>query len=170
MAKKKLVNLYIDAEWYLNQKVFLIGYSYNLRTFGQIYGKKLTKREFRKLFKKVTGSIFCYGPDVGMLEKFFKIKIRKKFRCVNLMKVFKDFIKIGSFKLKHLEQRFGIKRKVMKYKTNIYDIWKDWKNIIKKRVVLHYNREDVVNLVKLALKIFRKFSVTEEYLEKIRLK
>jgi uncharacterized protein YprB with RNaseH-like and TPR domain len=120
--------------------------------------------------KKVTGTIFCYGPDIGMLEKFFKIKIRKKYRCVNLMKVFKDFIKIGSFKLKHLEERFGIKRKVTKYKTSIFDIWKDWKIKFKKRKVLLYNREDVINLVKLAMKIFKKFKIAEEYLEKIRLR
>lgn len=85
------------------------------------------------------------------------------------MKVFKDFIKIGSFKLKHLEERFGIKRKVIKYKISIFQIWKDWKDVEMRKAVLHYNREDVINLVKLALKVFKKFKIAEEYLEKIRL-
>lgn len=170
MAKEKIVNLYIDAEWYLNQRIFLIGYSYDRKNFGQLYGKKLTPKNFKKLFAKVTGSVFCYGPDTGMLEKFFKWKFREKFRCVNLMKVFKDHIKTGSFKLKDLEHKFGIRRKVMKYKTSIFQIWGDWRNPKKKKAVLHYNRDDVVNLVILALTIFKKFKIRSMYLEKIRLK
>lgn len=170
MAQRKIIDLYIDAEWYLNQRIFLIGYSHDHKKCMQIYGRKLNSKIFRKLLKKVTGSIFCYGPDIGMLEKFFRIKIRKKFRCVNLMKVFKDTVKIGSFKLKHLEERFGIKRQVMKYKTSIFQIWNDWKNAERRKAVLHYNREDVINLVKLAMKIFKKFKIEEDYLERIRLK
>lgn len=170
MAQRRITDLYIDAEWYLNQRIFLIGYSHNHKKCMQIYGRKLNRNNFRRLLKKVTGTIFCYGPDIGMLEKYFRLKIRKKFRCVNLMKVFKDFIKIGSFKLKHLEERFGIKRKVMKYKISIFQIWKDWKDAEMKKAVLLYNREDVINLVKLAMKVFRKFNVETKYLEEIRLK
>jgi DNA polymerase elongation subunit (family B) len=170
MAKEKLVDLYIDAEWYLNQRIFLIGYSYDKKNFGQLYGKKLTPKNFKRLFDKVTGSVFCYGPDTGMLEKFFKWKFRNKYRCVNLMKVFKDFIKKGSFKLKDLEHKFGIRRNVIKYKTNIFQIWKDWRNPKRKKAVLLYNREDVVNLLRLALKIFRRFKIQTTYLEAIRLK
>ncbi len=40
----------------------------------------------------------------------------------------------------------------------------------KKNAVLVYNREDVVNLVKLALKIFRKFKIKDKYLDSIKLK
>jgi len=169
MANRKITDLYIDAEWYLNQRIFLIGYSHNQKKCSQIFGKKLTKRILQRILNRVTGTIFCYGPDIGMLEKFFKIQIRKKFRCVNLMKVFKDFIKIGSFKLKHLEERFGIKRKVIKYKISIFQIWKDWKDAEMRKAVLHYNREDVINLVKLAMKIFKKYKIAEQYLESIRL-
>lgn len=169
MAGKKVIDLYIDAEWYLNQRIFLIGYSYDRKNWGQLYGKKLTRKNFLRLLSKVTGSVYCYGPDVGMLEKFFKTKFRNKFRCVNLMKVFKDHLKKGSFKLKDVEQKFGIHRKVMKYKASIFDIWKDWRNPKKKKAVLHYNKEDVINLLKLALKIFKKFKITSKYLEKVRL-
>lgn len=170
MSKAKTVDLFIDAEWFMNQRIFLIGYAHDHKKCSQLYGRMLTKKNLKKILKKVTGYVYCYGPDIGILENFFKMKIRKKYRCVNLMKVFKDTIKIGSFKLKHLEERFGIKRKVMKYKTNIFQIWKDWKDKLKKKVVLTYNREDVINLVRLALKIFKKFKILEGYLEKIRLR
>jgi DNA polymerase elongation subunit (family B) len=170
MAKKKQVDLYIDAEWYLNQRIFLIGYSYDLKNFGQLYGSKLTLRNFKKILKKVDGYVFIYGPDIGMIEKFFGWKFRNRYRCVNLIKVFKDSIKKGRFKLKDVEQRFGIKRKVMKYKTDITTIWKDWRSPMKRKAVLLYNREDVINLVKLTLKIFAKYKVKTRYLNKIRLK
>ncbi|MBK9730303.1 MAG: ribonuclease H-like domain-containing protein [Chitinophagaceae bacterium] len=86
------------------------------------------------------------------------------------MKVFKDHIKTGSFKLKDLEHKFSIRRKVMKYKTSIFQIWGDWRNPKKKKAVLHYNREDVVNLVRLTFKIFKKYNVKSKYLDTIRLK
>ncbi len=105
-----------------------------------------------------------------MQEKFFKWKFRDKFRCVNLMKVFKDNIKTGSFKLKDLEHKFGIRRQVVKYKTCIFQIWRDWRNSTKKKAVLLYNKEDVVNLVRLALKIFRKYKIKDKCMDSIRLK
>ena len=40
----------------------------------------------------------------------------------------------------------------------------------KKKAVLLYNKEDVVNLVRLALKIFKKFKLKDKYLESIKLK
>ena len=169
MATTK-INLYVDAEWYLNQRIFLIGYSFDQKKFGQLYGKRLNRKNFQRLLQKVNGCIFCYGPDVGMLEKYFKLKLKSKYHCVNLMKVFKDHLKKGSFKLKDLEERFGLKRKVAKYKTSIFTIWKDWKDKIKKKAVLLYNKEDVVNLVKLTRIIFKRFKIEMEYLHEIRLK
>ncbi|MBK6481618.1 MAG: ribonuclease H-like domain-containing protein [Chitinophagaceae bacterium] len=69
-----------------------------------------------------------------------------------------------------MEHKFGIRRQVVKYKTSIFQIWRDWRNPTKKKAVLLYNKEDVVNLVKLALKIFKKFKIKWRYLEKIKLK
>lgn len=100
MAITKPVDLYLDAEWYINQRIFLIGYTYDHQTFGQLYGKRLTRKNFKKLLDKVTGTVYCYGPDTGMLEKFFKWKFRHKFRCVNLMKGFKDHIKRAALSLR----------------------------------------------------------------------
>jgi len=140
MSNGKIIDLYLDAEWYLNRRLFLIGYSHDHKNCKQIFGSKLTKKNFRRILKRVIGSILCYGPDIGMLEKFFGFRFRKKFRCVNLMKVFKDFIKIGNFKLKHLGEGLGIKRKVMKYKTSVGKIGK---TSLEKEGA-SYNQEDVI--------------------------
>jgi DNA polymerase elongation subunit (family B) len=165
-------NVFIDAEWYLSQHIFLVGYavtSGRKTKFGQLYGKQLTKPRFRKIVNLTTGFIFGYGPDVGMMEKFFSMKLRKKFYCVNLMKPFRDHLKLGSFKLADLEVKFKLVRKVVKYKQTIWHIWRDWKDPRKRVAVLTYNQEDVLNLVKLTRIIFRKFKITIEYLRSVRL-
>lgn len=165
----KQTNLFVDAEWYINQEIFLLGYAYDDAVCKQLYGKKLTRLAFKKILKRVSGYVYGYGPDIGMLEKFFAFRFRDKYKCVNLMKVFRDCIKKGSFKLKDLEEKFGIKRKVSKYKTSIFHIWKDWRNPRLKVLVLQYNLEDVVNLVKLTKIIFKKYKVKTGYLNSIRL-
>jgi len=165
-------NVYLDAEWYMNQQVFLIGYaivSPGAIKFGQLYGKQITKASFRKIINQATGFIFGYGPDVGMMEKFFSMDLRKKFHCVNLMKPFRDHLKVGSFKLADLELRFKLVRKVVKYKQSIMNIWRDWRDPIRRQAVLTYNKEDVLNLVKLTAIIFKKFKITIAYLRSVRL-
>ncbi len=166
MSKK---SIWIDAEWYISQKIFLIGFAYDSKKCYQLYGKKLTRTNFKKLLKKVNGFVFSYGPDTGMCEKFFNWKFRKQYCCINLIKVFRDCIKKGSFKLADLEVKFGIKRKVAKYKTSIFHIWRDWRNPKLKMAVLQYNLEDVINLVRITHKIFTKYKVKPAYLKSIRL-
>jgi len=165
----KQISVWFDGEWYIEQKIFLIGYAYNARTCYQLYGKTLTRKNFKKMLKPVKGYVFVYGPDVGMTEKFFKLKYRQKYRCINLMKAFRDYIKKGSFKLKDLEEKFGLIRKVAKYKETIFRIWRDWRNPRKRYAVLTYNKEDVINLVKLTKIIFKKYKISNAYLNSIRL-
>lgn len=168
----KKVNTFLDAEWHLNQRIFLVGYAITSPrgdVFGQLYGKTLSRVQFKRIVKKTTGYIFGYGPDIGMTEKFFQWNYRKKFRCVNLLRCFRDFIKIGSFKLADLERKFRIRRKVQKYKHTIFQIWRDWKHPQKRYAVLTYNKEDVINLVRITRKIFSKYKVSHDYLKSIRL-
>ena len=40
----------------------------------------------------VDGYIYFYGPDIGMLEKFTRLDIRNNYRCINLLKVFRDIM------------------------------------------------------------------------------
>lgn len=162
-------DLWIDGEWYIRQRIFLIGYAYNEKKFGQLYGDTLTRTQFKKIVKPVTGYIYAYGPDVGMCEKFFGWKFRDKYICINLIKVFRDHIKTGSFKLAHLEELFGIHRSVRKYKTSIFQIWRDWKIPTRRYAVLKYNKEDVINLVKLTRIIFKKYKISRKYLLSVRL-
>jgi len=173
------MDLYVDAEWYINQNIFLIGYAYSDHHFkvpiksGQHYGKMLTRKAVLQLLKPVkkNNCIFFYGPDIGMLEKTYNIKIREKYLCVNLLKVFKDlYPNLSRYKLCDFEERFGYSRKTMKYKQSIFQVFADWKDPKKKKIVMQYNQEDVISLAKIKKRVWKEFTVTKDYLEEIRLK
>ncbi len=116
------------------------------------------------------GFIYFYGPDIGMLEKNTGLDIRNNYRCINLLKVFRDIMPgMDSYKLSYFEEMFEIKRTQKQYKTNIFKLVEDWHNPYKKQKVLKYNYEDVVNLVRLKNEIFRLYGIGDEYLEWVRM-
>ncbi len=154
------MDIYIDCEWTLDQDVFLIGYAYTLRKKGQLYDKTLTKRNFLKLLDGVE-FVFIYGPDIGQLEKHFGINLRGKYKCINLLKIFRRYLpELPSYKLSALEEMFGIKRTTAQYKRNIFTLFEDWHNPKKRRLCLKYNMEDVINLLILKKKAFAEYHIT----------
>lgn len=125
----------------------------------QLYGKKLTKPKVKITLNKVE-NIFFYGPDIGIIEKNFGFDLRSNFRCFNLLKIFRQVLPPQkSYKLSDLETKFGIHRTRSEYKKNMFHIFNDWRNADKRKRVLQYNREDVVNLMKLKRIIFKKYGV-----------
>lgn len=170
------MDLYLDAEWYLNQRIFLIGYAYvnknHIVEIGQLFTHNIEHDQIQSLLSKVgkKDCIFIYGPDIGMMEKRFQIDMRNKYNCINLIKVFRDVLPArASYKLADIEKSFRIQRKEMKYKKTISDIYRDWAHEDTRKRVLQYNYEDVVYLVKLKKIIFKKYKVTFDYLLTVRL-
>lgn len=171
------MDLYIDAEWYINQKIFLIGYCFADHRFhkpirsGQLYGKAISKKNVRKLLKQVNSDcIFFYGPDIGMLEKQFDLNIRGNYLCVNLLKVFKDLYPNETrYKLSDFEMKFGYRRDTIKYKKSIFEVFDDWKDPEKRQIVLRYNEEDVISLAKIKKRVWKRHRITGNYLNQIRL-
>lgn len=145
-----MTDLYIDLEWFFNQEIYLIGYAYDLSSATLLYDAELTIENVINMLKPVDGSIYFYGPDIGMLEKCTGLNIRDNYNCVNLLAVFIEMMPgMESYKLAYFEELFGIKRTQRQYKSNIWKLAEDWKNPYKKQQVLKYNYEDVVNLVRL---------------------
>ena len=143
-------DLYLDLEWFMNQEVFLIGYAYSVCNAGQLYEESLNIDNVISLFEPVNGSIYFYGPDIGMLEKNTGLDIRDNFNCVNLLPVFRNMLPgLESYRLAYIEELFGVKRSQTRYKSNIFKLAEDWYNPYKRQFVLKYNYEDVVNLVRL---------------------
>lgn len=164
-----MTDLYIDLEWFFNQELFLVGYSYSITNHGQLYDETLSVDNIIRMLQPVDGYIYFYGPDIGMLEKSTGLDIRNNFKCVNLLKVFRDIMPgMDSYKLAYFEEMFEIKRSQRQYKSNIFKLSEDWNNPYKKQHVLKYNMEDVVNLVRLKREIFRLYGIGEEYLEGVR--
>jgi hypothetical protein len=165
-----MTNLYLDLEWFTNQKLFLIGYAYSIKDFGQLYENTLTVDHLEQVFMPADGYVFFYGPDIAMLEKFFNINIRDHCPCVNLIRVFKKALPgRRSYKLSELEKTYGINRSTVEYKTNIFKLWHDWNDLHLRKLILKYNMEDVLNLIRLKKYIFNDCSVTKNDLNELLL-
>lgn len=171
-----MINTFIDAEWYIHQRIFLIGYAYENTKDGTIECRQLFKNLMKpadiiKILAPTTGKVFVYGPDIGMLEKVFSLDIRGYFYCLNLLKIVKDcYPGLTSYKLAAMEKKFGYKREAAKYKSDIFSIFRDWKDPKLRKLVMQYNLEDVYYLAKVKQHIWQDFHLPKQYLDSIRLK
>lgn len=164
-------DIYIDAEWFPNQKIFLIGIAFNQSKVYSMYGKQLTKRNFKKYLDAVTGYIYFYGPDIGMCEKYFNMDIRNKYKCVNLLRVTRSYMpKLASWRLAFIEKKLGIVRREKKYKESIYKIYGDWKNPEFRKHVIIYNEDDVRNLIIMKKKLFKKYNIKNSDIQPLLLR
>jgi len=165
-----MINIYIDAEWYISQRIFLIGYAIEDTDTGdvtihQVYHRNIYRNQIIKLFEQCTGFVFFWGPDIGMLEKRFRFPIRSKYHCVNLLRVTRLLIPgLPSYALASIEEHFGLYRKQVKYKKNIFSIYTDWRNPELKKKVLAYNFEDVYYLILTTRIMFAKYQPTNAWL------
>ena len=105
-----------------------------------------------------------------MLEKFFDCDLKTYYWCFNLLTIIKRLEPdLPSYKLADLEKIVGIQRETMEYKSNIWQLHRDWKNPLKKQFALQYNREDVTNLIKIKNHFFQKHGITRKDIEQYRL-
>ena len=164
------MDLFLDAEWFIGGDIFLLGWSRNTKVFGQLYESTLTEERFQELLDDTDGIIYFYGPDIGIIEKYFDIDIRTNYHCVNLLKVFKDNLPgMPNYKLATIEKHYHVKRNRQEYKANIFSIFQDWRKPQVRSLVLQYNKEDVINLARLKNIIFAQFDIEKEYLLQVKL-
>ena len=162
-------NLFIDAEWFLNQNIYLIGYAYNLNACYQLHGVTINPYSFAGILRDVD-AIYCYGPDVGMLEKFFNCDLKTYYYCFNLLSIIKRLEPdLPSYRLCDLEKHIGIERQTMEYKSNIWQLHRDWNNPLKRYYAMKYNQEDVLNLIRVKNYFFQLHGVTRKDIEQYRL-
>lgn len=148
-------HVFIDVEWTLDQNIFLLSYAYLNGPAGSLHSTRLNKRSIKRILNKVA-YIYVYGPDIGMLEKNFPAKYKKRYVCVNMLRLVKHFVPgLDSYKLEHIEKLFKLSRSTRKYKTSVFTIWRDWFNPIKREHVIRYNLEDARNLRSLYLELIK---------------
>jgi hypothetical protein len=159
---------YLDAEWFIGGKVFLIGISRGQSSVKLLHHRTCTRKHLLQVLPPRGSYLYFYGPDIGILEKHFGIQLRQHYRCINLLKVFRQLMpRLQSYKLAYIEKKYGIQRERCEYKKNIFDIYKDWQGPGWKRV-LQYNREDVANLQRLKQIIFKKYGVRPSQLDVLK--
>ncbi len=159
-------DLYLDAEWFLNQKIFVIAWGRSLSDYGQLYDKTLTRTRIKKLLDDTTGYVYFYGPDIAMIEKYFGMEIRTKYKCINLLKIFRILMpRAKSYRIFHLEKKYKIVRTTTQYKHSIFSAIRDWSHPKRKHLVLRYNMEDVINLIQLKRIVFKKYGCTPKLLK-----
>ena len=164
------MDLFLDGEWFIGGEIFLLGWSRNTKVFGQLYEETLTVERMQELLDDTDGIIYFYGPDIGVIEKYFDIDIRSNYHCVNLLKVFKDNLPgLTNYKLATIEKLYHIKRNRQEYKANIFSIFKDWRKPQVRSLVLQYNKEDVINLARLKNIVFAQFDIEPDYLLQVKL-
>ncbi len=161
-------NLFIDAEWFPNQELFLVGYSREDANVKQLYSRSLTTRNFKRILDDTKGHIYFYGPDIALCENHFGMDIRNNYDCINMLRITRACMPgAKSWKLAHMEKVFGCKRNVAKYKKSIFQIYDDWNDKKYRERVLQYNADDVRNLVIIKQRLFKRYSISREYLDSI---
>lgn len=83
--------IFVDAEWFIGGQIFLIGYAKGkfsdsgtaiIDKFHYVVEKSIRKNTATELFKGIK-YIFVYGPDIGIMERHFKMEIKSKFLLAN---------------------------------------------------------------------------------------
>ncbi len=165
------MDLYLDCEWFIPNKLFLIGYCYNQTSFNQLYEDTLNLQNLVNMFLPVDGFVYFYGPDIAIIENYFRVDVRHTKKCINLIKVFRRYEpNLSSYKLKCLEWHYGIERKTEAYKANIFTFLHDWYNPEKRKQALLYNKEDVINLMKVKKMFYSDHEIVKKDLTDMLLK
>lgn len=162
--------IYIDCEWYPRGRIFLIGFKINKKKPKALWGRQLERFPIY-LDRYNEHILFVFGPDISYLEKHFDVSLKPNHICINVLRMVKDLEpNRDSFKLAAIEKSLGIKRKVDKYKTDIFKIWDDWKVLDIRSQIISYNLQDVNSLEIVATHFIEKYNLKKTDLLKYQLK
>lgn len=151
------MKVYLDIESDRSGNVCVVGMFLPGTGFVQFYGNEVTPQSVLDVLMKATTIVTFNGDsfDLPVINKLCDLDISLTHRSIDLHKVKKSLgIKGG---LKELEKMYGIPRKtegIDGYKAILL-----WERYLRKgrldalRLLLEYNKEDVLNLVSLE-KIF----------------
>ena len=161
-----MADIFIDCEWIQGGYLTILGaYSPGQSRF-QLYDRTLTRNRLCRFLNRCcnrSGSrytfLFCHGPDMGRIIKYFNLRLKEDYYCINTVTAFNTFTQFRDVSLGHLEQYFGLPRKYALSSSEISNSWKSnsWWG---RRIVLEYNWEDCVNLWRLVNVLKDEYNVT----------
>lgn len=156
-------DIFIDCEWIPGDYITILGAYCSCKDRFQLYDKSLTKTNFIDFIEGCKGRrtepfLFCHGPDIGRIERYFNLDLKKKYPCVNVQKAFRQFTRFNKVGIYHLERKFGIPRGWVMSWEDMELYWKIRKEY--RKHVLDYNWDDCVNLSRLVTVLKRQYGVT----------
>ncbi len=168
-----MAKVFIDCEWIEGDYLTILGaYSYGQDKF-QLYDETLTRRRFSRFLNICTnrsgGSetfLFCHGPDIGRIESFFDMYLKKDYYCINTITAFRTFTTFRDTSLGHLEEYFEFPRRYALTTNEMKDLWNSG-NEDNRRIVLKYNWDDCTNLWRLVRIVMKEYNVTIGDLKRI---
>ena len=144
---------YLDIETDRQGNVCVIGIFSHTGGFVQFYGRDVTASNLESALTGAKTIVTFNGDyfDLPTLDKCFNLDLKNNWRSLDLLKVKKNLGLRGG--LKELEKQYGIKRKTEG--MNGYKAILLWEKYVKKgqigalKLLLEYNKEDVLNLIPL---------------------
>lgn len=144
---------YLDIETDRHGNVCVIGIFSQPGGFVQFYGDAITAGNLENALAGAKTIVTFNGDcfDLPTLDKYFDLDLKNTCASLDLLKVKKNLGLRGG--LKELERMYGIPRKtegIDGYKAILL-----WEKYVKRgqkgalRLLLEYNKEDVINLVRL---------------------
>ena len=100
----------------------------------------------------VTGSVYFYGPDIGVIFRHTGINIRNYRDTVNLLTAVRRVLPgLSDYRLTTVEEYLGLPRTTVEIKEQrrLLSVPQrlNWKTLVR------YNREDVLNLIRIKRKL-----------------
>ena len=146
------MSLYLDIETDWSRQITVIGL-YHRRMFRQLVGREVTAGRLHQLLPRAA-TIYTFNGhcfDLPVIKSQLGIDLRSRFPSVDLRYVCKGRGLTGGQKL--IEQRLGIARRLpgMDGRDALY-LWQQYQDDGDEdalRLLLAYNREDVLNLARI---------------------
>lgn len=144
---------YLDIETDRYGNISVIGVYAEHKGFVQFYGDDITISNLERSFVGIQTIVTFNGDgfDLPVIKKNLNIDLKGTCHSLDLFKVKRRLgIKGG---LKELERLFGIQRKTVGvdgYKAiKLWESYINNRNLDALRLLLEYNKEDVINLIRL---------------------
>jgi len=147
------MDIYLDIETDFQSRITVVGFYSRATGFGQMVGSDITARRLARQLPK-DGTLYTFNGhcfDLPVIRKRLGLDLRARFDSVDLRYVCARAGLTGGQKA--IEQRLGIKRRLPG--LDGLDAIRLWEAYLARgaadslQILLAYNREDVLNLVRI---------------------
>lgn len=157
---------YLDVETDFSGNLSVVGISFEDRKFFQFYGEDITAKNLEDTLSRAETILTFNGEyfDLPVIKRCLGLDLKLSHKSVDLC-ILKRKLKIKGG-LKEIEELFGIERRTKGVtSSDAPRLWKSYQvygDLEALRILLDYNREDVLNLIELEKILVRKIRIIYE--------